>query len=153
LPDGVAGSNTVTTNKDFQLVLSRDGVTGTTRIYLNGVLDVTYIGPGSSAAIPSTNVLAFFEDDTMSGGSEAAPGSVDYIAIYDGALTTTQVADVFAHPPTVVAPIVAPTVSATQATTTVTEGQKASNTGSWANAASLSASLGTVVQNANGTWN
>jgi hypothetical protein len=45
---GVAGSGTVTANQDFQVVLTRDGTTGETDVYLNGVLQMAYVGQASA---------------------------------------------------------------------------------------------------------
>ena len=51
---------------------------------------------------------------------------------------------------------VAPSVGSASASVTVSEGQTASNTGSWsdpgADIVTLTASVGTVTKNANGTW-
>ena len=74
---------------------TRNSATGETKTYLNGVLQKTYTGSASGAAIASANVLTFFEDDLASRGSEAKSGSADAIAIYDGVLTAADVAQLF----------------------------------------------------------
>jgi hypothetical protein len=103
---GAAGPDTITANQDFQLTLTRDGASGETDIYLNGVLQQIYSGAVSSAAIPSNNVLTFFEDDKLT-ISEATAGSVDSIAIYDRALTAAEVANL-TNPP-----VASPTITVT----------------------------------------
>lgn len=91
---GSFGTGIVTAATDFHFVLARNGATGVTTIYLNGVLQATYLAgsTASNAAVPLANVLTFFEDDA---GGEAAAGSTDYIAIYDGPLSATDVAALY----------------------------------------------------------
>lgn len=144
---GGSGFNNVPANSDFHVTITRESATGLTRIYFNGVLDVTYSGSVSNAAISANNILSFFEDD-LGTRTEAVAGSVDYIAIFNRPLTAAEVADLSGHPPTVT-----PTVSANQNGVSVNEGQFAINSGAWTNAASLSASVGVVTQFTNGTWN
>jgi hypothetical protein len=84
---GVGGPDSITANQDFQVALTRNGASGETDIYLNGVLQQIYFG---AVSFPSTNVLTFFEDDLVS-ISEATAGSVDSIAIYDRPLTAAEV--------------------------------------------------------------
>jgi hypothetical protein len=144
---GLSGPDSVTANQDFQVVLTRDGASGVTSVYLNGILQQAYTGYASNIAIPSTDVLTFFEDDFASGGLEAVGGSVDYIATYDRPLTASEVANLGDPQLTIL-----PQVSSDHATVTVSENQTATNTGAWSNAVALSASAGTVTQNSNGTW-
>lgn len=89
---GEAGTDTIAAGADFHVVLTRDGASGETKVYLNGVLQMTYFNDVSAAAIPADNVLVFFEDDLVTGPNEAQAGAVDYIAIYDGALSAADVA-------------------------------------------------------------
>src|SRR5207253_3456441 len=46
---GASGPGTVAGDADFQLALTRDGASGTTAVYLNGVLQQTYLGAASDA--------------------------------------------------------------------------------------------------------
>src|SRR5262249_37516955 len=70
LSPGRGGSGTITNGQDFQFVLTRDGTTGETDVYLDGVLQQSYFGTPSDAAVPTTNVLTFFEDDLVTKGLE-----------------------------------------------------------------------------------
>ena len=79
------GSLFITPNIDFHVVLSRDA-SGQTDGYINGILQWTFNDPASIAS----NILNFFEDD-LGLQREAQSGSVDFIRIYDGALTATEV--------------------------------------------------------------
>ncbi len=143
---GEAGPDPVPSNMDFQVVLARDGLTGETKVYLNGVLQEVYAGAASDAAIVTGNILTFFEDDVVSGGFESFSGSVDRILIYDGAFDPTGGGG--ENQP--------PTVTVVNGSVTVNEGQLAANTGTWSDPnfdpVSLTASVGTILQNADGTW-
>ena len=141
---GPSGADLVSAGQDFQVVLTRDAVSGVTSLYLNGVLERTYFG---DVSVSASNLLTFFEDDSASGGVEVSSGSVDYIATYDRALTADEVANLGDPQGSQL-----PSVSADHPAVSASENQGANNTGVWANAASLSASIGTVVQNGNGTW-
>jgi hypothetical protein len=132
--------------QDFQIILTHDGSTHETRVYLNGNLEQDYAGAIADVAVPATNVLTFFEDDQVSGGVEATSGSVASIAVYDHALTATEVAEISGR----ASP--AATVAADLSAVNVDEGQTAHNSGVWTNAVTLSASAGQVTQLADGTW-
>ncbi len=82
------GPTSVAANTDFQLVLTRDAATATVKGYLDGVLQWSAADP-TGQAVSSINKVIFFEDDA---GTEAQAGSVECIAIYDGALSATDVA-------------------------------------------------------------
>jgi hypothetical protein len=141
-PGGI-GQTSVSANTDCKMVLVRDGSTGITSIYLNGVLEQAYSDFVSSVAVPSTNVLRFFEG----GFFEVVGGSVDVIAMYDQALSASDVAELAAG---------ATHVTANQTLVQFNEGSQATNSGTWSNAAfspvTLSASVGNITTNANGTW-
>ncbi len=82
---GESGPTTLVEGEDIHLVMSRDA-SGETRTYINGVFQFGTT-PLSSAAL--NNTLYFFQDDTVT-NNEEAPGSVDLIRIYNGALTPAQ---------------------------------------------------------------
>jgi PKD repeat protein len=142
-----ASAGTIPIGADFQLVLTRDGTTGVTKLYLNGVLGQTYTSLPNNADVATNNVLDFFEDDAGSSFGEAGSGSVDYIALYQGALSDATVAALANS---------TLTLTADNASVSGTEGQIVSNTGTWTgpgfDTVSLSASVGSVTQNLNGTW-
>lgn len=82
-----------TANTFANLVLTRDGVTDTVIGYANGVQAITFNDSSDSAVFDAVNNVAhFFEDDFATGQSEASPGAVDYIRIYDTALAAEDVA-------------------------------------------------------------
>ena len=87
------GPDMVTANTDSQIVLTRDSATQTVSGYLNGVLQWTSADP-TGQAVSISNVLNFFEDDFDD--LEAQSGSVDSIAIHDGALSADEVGFLFA---------------------------------------------------------
>lgn len=141
------GGEVVTANTDFHFALTRDGATGETKVYFNGEWQQTYFGFYSDVAISWGNILTFFEDDFATGQYEAGTGSVDRILIYHGALSDDQVLGLLNEPPV---------VGVDQASVTVDEGQTAANTGSWSDSngdfVTVSASVGNVTTNTDGTW-
>jgi hypothetical protein len=79
-------------NAFAHVVLTRDGVSGTTTGYVNGVQQLSFTDGGSLAVFTSpNNIIRFLRDDGAT-GSEASAGSVDFIRIYDGALSAADVA-------------------------------------------------------------
>ncbi len=140
---GGTGPGTVSANTDFQVAIVRDGQTGETKVYLNGVLQQTYVGLPSDAAVATANVLTFFEDDNLTAGTEAVGGSVDRILLFDMALTEQQIANLDHSSPPVTE-------------IELNEGETAAVTGFWSDPGddevSLSASVGTVVKHDDGTW-
>ena len=78
------------------LVLTRNGATSTFTAYVNGAQAFSFVD-GSSLSVFSApaNVIWFFRDDVIQ-NAEAAPGTVDELRIWDGALSASEVADAFA---------------------------------------------------------
>lgn len=75
-------------NVDSQVTVTRDA-TGATKAFVNKELMFSYMDSGS--ALTFGNVASFFMDDGAVGG-EASPGQVDFIRIFDTALTPAEVA-------------------------------------------------------------
>ncbi|HXG46754.1 MAG TPA: hypothetical protein VNO52_03955, partial [Methylomirabilota bacterium] len=71
---GAVGADAASPNTDFLLVITRDGATGETKTYLNGILQQTYVGFYSEIAVPGGNVLNFFRDDRVTAHWEADSG-------------------------------------------------------------------------------
>jgi hypothetical protein len=69
-------------------VLTRDA-TGNTVAYVGNTATLSFLDSGNLATINS--VLNFFNDDNSVGGEQSS-GFVDYIRIYDTALTANEVA-------------------------------------------------------------
>lgn len=89
---GPLGQTTLVQNQDVQFALTRDG-SGAVNIYLDGVQQVNLSFTdtlGSAVFSGPDNIVNFFVDDANPG--EAPTGFVDYIRIYDGALTGSEVA-------------------------------------------------------------
>jgi len=93
------GAAQVSDATDFHVVLTRDAGSGLTRAYLNGSLQLSFTDV-DGAGVSAGNSLQFFVDDNATSQSEAAAGSVDYIKIYDGALTESEVAGLVVPEPT-----------------------------------------------------
>ena len=82
-----------------QVTLTRDAA-GLTSGYVNGVQQWQFDDSGSQRATFSTSskVANFFIDDLATGQREASGGKVDYIAIYDTALSAAEVGQISAVP-------------------------------------------------------
>ena len=75
-------------------VITRDAATGLFAMYVNGVQQGSFLDTFGDADFTAPNGLAhFFIDDFVTNQLEAAPGFVNYIAIYDTALDPNQVAN------------------------------------------------------------
>jgi len=93
---GTAGA--FANGQQVRVTISRDAA-GTFSGYVNGALQFSFVDATSLASFSSANQRAnFFQDDTAVPG-EASAGSVDYIAIYDHALSATDVAALAAPVP------------------------------------------------------
>ena len=84
-----SGNGTISNNTYVQVVMTREP-TGNVVVYLNGTLQFQFNDSSSYALINSANTIRFFRDDNNPG--EASPGSVARIRVYDGILTSSQVA-------------------------------------------------------------
>ena len=74
-------------------VLTRDAATNVFSAYVDGVQRFSLVDAGGVGAFSTANNLArFFEDDLTAINGEASNGVVDYIAIYDSALSSSDVA-------------------------------------------------------------
>ena len=75
-----------------RVVLTRDSGTNTVTGYVNGAQQIVFNDSGSSAVFGATNnIIRFFEDDFVTGQSEASAGRATEIQIYNGALTSADV--------------------------------------------------------------
>ena len=74
-----------------QIVLTRDGVSGTVIGYVEGVQQFSFVDGAGDGIISAANTLRFFVDDSVVPGEESA-GAVARIRIYDTVLTPAQVA-------------------------------------------------------------
>jgi hypothetical protein len=86
-----------TANTTVDVALTRDGATKLVVGYVNGVQRFSFTD-GSNAAVitASGNTLTFFSDDNVQSHTEASSGTLFYARIYDGALTSTQIAALYA---------------------------------------------------------
>jgi hypothetical protein len=82
------GPDIINTGTDYTIALTRDGA-GALRGYVNGGLQWTVSGVSDS--VSALNILHFFVDDYDTLQGEAQGGSVDFIRIYDGVLTSAEV--------------------------------------------------------------
>lgn len=90
---GLSGSTVVGNNNPIRVVLTRDGSTGQTTEYLNGVQQLTFTDSANLATFTaSNNIINFFQDDSATAGREASAGFVRNIAIYNGALSASEAA-------------------------------------------------------------
>ncbi|WP_439546038.1 PEPxxWA-CTERM sorting domain-containing protein [Sandarakinorhabdus sp.] len=71
-----------------RLVFTRD-LAGNVNTFVDGNNGLTLVDSSNQATI--TSVLHFFNDDFAFGPQESSSGFVDYIQIYDAALTNTQI--------------------------------------------------------------
>ena len=88
--DDDPGTQPFGVNTYVQFVMTRNGTTGLTRGYLNGVESFSFIDASFHSSIDGDNQLVFFKDD--SAGGENASGSVARIQLYDEELTSSAVA-------------------------------------------------------------
>jgi hypothetical protein len=89
-------SRNILPGEDFVFVLSQDA-NGQTRGYVDGNVQFT-IGGGANA-VPLDNILHIMLDDDFTGNLETATGSIDYVRVYDRALTNEEVAALGPPPP------------------------------------------------------
>jgi hypothetical protein len=76
-----------------RVILTRDSTTQTVTGYVNGVSELSFTDSTSDAVFSATNnIIRFFEDDNVTGGRESSAGLATHISIYDGALTSGEVA-------------------------------------------------------------
>ena len=95
-PQSDASVADFTTGTTFDVVLTRDGTTGLVTGYVNGQLRFSFSDTGSIGVVTATNnTLNFFVDDHNTGLNEASSGTVNYIRIYNGALSASQVSALY----------------------------------------------------------
>ena len=84
----VAGAYTL--GSPQMTVLTRDASTNIFSAYVGGVQRFSVVDGSGIGTFSAANLARFFEDDFVGINGEASSGSVDYIAIYDTALTASQ---------------------------------------------------------------
>lgn len=89
-PLGDSGTTDFVAGQSIRLTFSRDAA-GTVAAYVNNALIYTVADPTDASATAITALpLTFFTDDFPTGQGEASSGFVDYIRIYDTAITPGQ---------------------------------------------------------------
>lgn len=81
-PDVFDGPGGIPLNTDAVLRLTRNGVSNEVEGFLNNVSQWKFVDI-SNNAVPRSNLLTFFIDDTLTSQRESFVGSVDYIRISD----------------------------------------------------------------------
>lgn len=91
----VTGSGTPFSPGTFARVdLTRDDVAGLVSGYVNGVQQFQFNDSSTAYATftSASNIINFFQDDTVTSGRESSSGSVNQIRIFNTALSSTDVA-------------------------------------------------------------
>jgi hypothetical protein len=87
----------------LHIVLTRDAATDVVTAYVNGEQRFSFVDNLSLATPPGfSNKLNFFVDDQLNGSG----GTANYLRVFNGALTSTEVSTLFAagHPSAVPEP-------------------------------------------------
>ena len=97
-PGPTGSTAAITSGTQADVIVTRDSATNSLVGYLNGVQQFTYADTSNYGVFSSPNNIAeFFHDDTHTGGREASAGSVDFIRVFNGALTSTEAATLYAN--------------------------------------------------------
>lgn len=80
-PGTALGGTGIPSNTDAVIRITRDGGTNEVQGFVNGNLEFSFFDT-ALAAVSVPNLLTFFVDDAISGGTEVQGGSVDYIRIF-----------------------------------------------------------------------
>lgn len=90
-------ADSFTPNEYANVVITRDGTTKEVVTYVEGFGQFSFVDGGDQAVF-SSNVMHFMMDDAATGFSEAGSGALDYIRIYNTALTGNEVVNLPAVP-------------------------------------------------------
>jgi hypothetical protein len=86
----VAGSNTT-------VVITRSSATNVVTAYINGQSVFSFTDINSAAVLASNRQLLFFRDQlTLNPNGTLASGTLNYLRVFNGALTSTEVSALFA---------------------------------------------------------
>jgi hypothetical protein len=97
-PTATSSQTDFAVGANVDVMFTRDSATKLVTAYVNGGLRFSFTDSSDLAVITATNqMLTFFADDTDQLGNEAASGTVNYIRIYNGALTAGEVSALYAN--------------------------------------------------------
>lgn len=89
-----------TANTFAQLVITRDDATDTVRAYINGTLAWSFVDAAGEAVFDGPNqIMRFFQDDNVTGQSQAQAGFADRVRIYNEVLSAEDIQDINTPPP------------------------------------------------------
>jgi hypothetical protein len=81
-------------------VLTRDDSTDIVRAYLNGAERWNFVDSAQDAVfVGPSQIIRFFQDDVVTGQTDAESGFVDRIRIFDRALSATEIVELVNPPP------------------------------------------------------
>ena len=82
---------------DVHVVLTRDSASNTVTGYVNGVQRFSFVDSSPLATVTApNNQLTFFVDDFATSQNEASSGTLNFLRVYNGALTAADVAALYA---------------------------------------------------------
>src|SRR5262249_51531406 len=92
-PDSTSPGGQFANGTLVRLTITRDAATDTVLGYINGTqVYTTNDSGGAGLGNVANNILTFFADDNSTRQSEASPGFVKHIRIWDNVLSAAQVA-------------------------------------------------------------
>lgn len=101
---GGGGAN-FAAGENVHVVLTRDATTEVVTAYVNGQPQFVFADTKSLAvALGTSPRLTFFADDYTSGQAQAAAGTVNYLRVFSGALSATDVSALYAAGPPLAIP-------------------------------------------------
>lgn len=97
-PEASSGLLDFTPGANVHVVFTRDGATDLVTAYVNGQQSFSFYDSGSLASPPGfSNKLNLFLDDKNA--AQASGGTLDYLRVFNGALTASEVQALFAGGP------------------------------------------------------
>lgn len=83
---------------DIHLVLTRDSSTNVVTAFVNGQQSFSFLDTAGEAAMPGlSNRLSLFIDDSNS--AQASGGTVNYLRVYNGSMSSAEVSAIYAAGP------------------------------------------------------
>lgn len=96
IPGGAAVAADIKSGGDYQVVVTRDGVTALVSAYVNGLAVFSFTDTVGPVAVVANGELNFFRDNFNLSQADPAGGTINSIRVYNGALTAGEVSALYA---------------------------------------------------------
>jgi hypothetical protein len=104
IPSGAATAGGIAAATNVHVVLTRDGATNVVTVFVNGQVGFSFLDTSLEATHRNDRLYFLTNDLFMSSAGDASGGTLNYLRLFNGALTSAEVSTLFSAGPPLAIP-------------------------------------------------